>query len=58
MQFHFVLMEEADARAIMAWRYERAIRVYERAGFERTGIYMQVNPVNGHRDFVEMRRRA
>jgi [ribosomal protein S18]-alanine N-acetyltransferase len=37
---------------------ERAMRVYERAGFERTGIYTQLNPVYGNRDFVEMRRRA
>ncbi len=37
---------------------ERAIRVYERAGFERTGVYTQLNPVYGNRDFVEMRRRA
>lgn len=37
---------------------ERAIRVYERAGFERTGVYTQVHPVYGKRDFVEMRRRA
>lgn len=37
---------------------ERAIRVYERAGFERTGIYTQVNPVYGNRDFIEMKRGA
>jgi ribosomal-protein-alanine N-acetyltransferase len=37
---------------------ERAIRVYERAGFERTGVYTQLHPVYGNRDFVEMRRRA
>ncbi len=37
---------------------ERAIRVYERAGFERTGVYTQVSPVYGNRDFVEMKRRA
>jgi [ribosomal protein S18]-alanine N-acetyltransferase len=37
---------------------ERAIRVYERAGFERTGIYTQLNSVYGNRDFVEMRRGA
>ena len=37
---------------------ERAIRVYERAGFERTGIYTQVNPIFGSRNFVEMKRRA
>ena len=37
---------------------ERAIRVYERAGFERTGVYTQLNPVYGNRDFVQMRRRA
>ena len=37
---------------------ERAIRVYERAGFERTGIYTQVRAVYGNRDFVEMRCRA
>jgi [ribosomal protein S18]-alanine N-acetyltransferase len=37
---------------------ERAIRVYERAGFERTGIYTQLHPAYGKRDFVEMRRRA
>lgn len=34
---------------------ERAIRVYERAGFERAGIYVQHNPA-GDRDFLEMRR--
>lgn len=37
---------------------ERAIRVYERAGFERTGVYTQVSPVYGNRDFVEMKRSA
>jgi [ribosomal protein S18]-alanine N-acetyltransferase len=37
---------------------ERAMRVYERAGFERTGIYTQSSPVYGNRKFVEMRRRA
>jgi len=37
---------------------ERAIRVYERAGFERTGIYAQLSAEYGKRDFVEMRRRA
>lgn len=37
---------------------ERAIRVYERAGFERTGIYKQSNAEFGNRDFVEMRRKA
>ncbi len=36
---------------------ERAIRVYERAGFERAGVYVQHNPA-GHRDFLEMRRRV
>ena len=36
---------------------ERAIRVYERAGFERMGIYVQHNPA-GDRDFLEMRRKV
>jgi [ribosomal protein S18]-alanine N-acetyltransferase len=36
---------------------ERAIRVYERAGFERAGVYVQHNPA-GDRDFLEMRRRV
>jgi len=36
---------------------ERAIRVYERAGFERAGIYVQRNAA-GDRDFLEMRRRV
>lgn len=36
---------------------ERAIRVYERAGFERTGFYVQHNP-GGDRTFLEMRRSA
>ena len=36
---------------------ERAIRVYERAGFERVGIYVQHGAL-GDRDFLEMRRRA
>jgi ribosomal-protein-alanine N-acetyltransferase len=35
---------------------ERAIRVYERAGFERVGIYIQHNP-DGDREFLEMRRK-
>lgn len=34
---------------------ERAIRVYERARFQRVGIYVQRNP-NGEREFLEMRR--
>jgi ribosomal-protein-alanine N-acetyltransferase len=33
---------------------ERAIRVYERAGFQRTGRYMQRNNY-GDREFIEMR---
>jgi [ribosomal protein S18]-alanine N-acetyltransferase len=33
---------------------ERAIRVYERVGFERAGKYVQHN-ANGNRDFLEMR---
>ena len=37
---------------------ERAIRVYERAGFERIGIYTRRSAVYGDRDFLEMRRRA
>ncbi len=37
---------------------QRAIRVYERAGFERTGIYVQKSEAYGARDFVEMRRKA
>ena len=36
---------------------ERAIRVYERAGFERVGIYVQHNAL-GDCDFLEMRRKA
>jgi [ribosomal protein S18]-alanine N-acetyltransferase len=36
---------------------ERAIRVYERAGFVRTGMYMQKYG-DGERPFVEMRREA
>ena len=36
---------------------ERAIRVYERAGFERGGIYVQ-HSAEGERDFLEMRRKA
>ncbi len=37
---------------------ERAIRVYERAGFERAGIFTRLSAEYGNRDFVEMRRRA
>jgi RimJ/RimL family protein N-acetyltransferase len=37
---------------------ERAIRVYERAGFERAGIYVRRNAVYGDRDFLEMRRKV
>ncbi len=37
---------------------ERAMRVYERAGFERTGIYTRLSAEYGNRDFVEMRRGA
>jgi ribosomal-protein-alanine N-acetyltransferase len=36
---------------------ERAIRVYERAGFVRVGTYMQQYD-GGEREFIEMRRRA
>ena len=36
---------------------ERAIRVYERAGFERAGIYVQHHSA-GDRDFLEMQRRV
>lgn len=36
---------------------ERAIRVYELAGFARVGTYMQQYD-GGEREFVEMRRRA
>jgi len=36
---------------------ERAIRVYEQAGFARVGTYMQQYD-GGQREFVEMRRRA
>jgi len=35
---------------------ERAIRVYERAGFQRIGIYLQHN-VNGDREFLEMSKK-
>jgi ribosomal-protein-alanine N-acetyltransferase len=34
---------------------ERAIRVYEQAGFQRTGTYMQHNEW-GDREFIEMKR--
>ncbi|HKV57548.1 MAG TPA: GNAT family protein [Ktedonobacteraceae bacterium] len=37
---------------------QRAVRVYERAGFERTGIYTRLSAVYGDRDFVEMRCKA
>ena len=37
---------------------ERAIRVYERAGFERAGIFTRLSAEYGNHDFVEMRRRA
>lgn len=30
MQFHFVLMEEEDARAILTWRYEGQYAIYNR----------------------------
>jgi ribosomal-protein-alanine N-acetyltransferase len=36
---------------------ERAIRVYERAGFARVGIYIQQNP-GSRREFLEMRCQA
>lgn len=36
---------------------ERAIRVYERAGFQRIGIYLQHN-VNGDREFLEMSKKV
>src|SRR5260370_20651534 len=36
---------------------ERAIKVYERAGFQRVGIYMQ-HTEQGERDFLEMSRKA
>ncbi len=36
---------------------ERAIRVYERAGFERGEMVIQHNP-EGNRDFLEMHRKA
>lgn len=35
---------------------QRAIRVYERAGFQKVGIYVQHN-ANGDREFLEMRTR-
>jgi [ribosomal protein S18]-alanine N-acetyltransferase len=35
---------------------ERAIRVYERAGFARVRQFIQQNPVHGELNFVEMRR--
>jgi len=37
---------------------ERAIRVYERAGFERAGIFTRLSAEYGNHDFVEMRRSA
>jgi ribosomal-protein-alanine N-acetyltransferase len=37
---------------------KRAIRVYERAGFTRVREFMQLNPVHGELQFVEMRREA
>ena len=36
---------------------ERAIKVYERAGFQRVGIYVQ-HTEQGERDFLEMSRKA
>lgn len=36
---------------------ERAIRVYERAGFERVRVFVQQN-IHGEHRFVEMRREA
>lgn len=41
---------------VLAWN-ERAIRVYERAGFARTRDFTQRN-IHGQNDFVEMRRPA
>ena len=37
---------------------ERAIRVYERAGFTRVRRFIQQNPVHGELNFVEMRRES
>ena len=34
---------------------QRAIRVYEHAGFQRVGIYVQPN-ASGNREFLEMRK--
>ena len=34
---------------------QRAIRVYEHAGFQRVGIYLQPN-ANGYREYLEMRK--
>jgi len=36
---------------------ERAIKVYERAGFQRVGIYEQ-HTEQGDHDFLEMSRKA
>lgn len=41
---------------VLSWN-ERAIRVYERAGFTRTRVFVQRN-VHGENDFVEMTRPA
>lgn len=41
---------------VFSWN-ERAIRVYEHAGFQRVGSYMQQNAY-GEREFLEMRREA
>ena len=35
---------------------ERAIRVYERAGFVHTRVFTQQSPLYGTRDFAEMKR--
>lgn len=37
---------------------ERALRVYERAGFVRVRAFVQPNPVHGALHFVQMHRRA
>jgi [ribosomal protein S18]-alanine N-acetyltransferase len=58
MEFTFAPMTEEDARAfrlfVMTFN-ERAIRVYERAGFERVKVVIQ-HSLEGERPFLEMRQ--
>ncbi|HET8841585.1 MAG TPA: GNAT family protein [Ktedonobacteraceae bacterium] len=53
----FVRQEFAPVRIrlyVLAWN-ERAIRVYERAGFQRIRTFLQSN-IHGEREFLEMSR--